>query len=395
MSPNGHSADKGWFSSVKRYERHLSAAAMVVGYVVDSLTFGRIDHRGAHLIFGSYLALAAITIAVSHALQARADRKAERLASKQPTPAPSNSKTENGGPSDNATTPGRIRRYLPAVTQFALGGLWSGFLVFYSRSASLAASWLFLGTLGAFLVGNEIFRRYHERLVFAALLFFFATYSYAVFTVPVVTRTIGKLTFLASGAVAVLVFLLFLRLLSTLGRKRYLQSRWQLFAGVAAITAAMNAFYFTGILPPLPLALTKIGVYHDVKHKSGVYLATAEPQSWRSQYGLEKQVVHLRKGEPLSLYAAVFAPVRLTTRITHVWQLYDAKRKRWVAESDISFPISGGRGGGYRAYTVKAHPQSGDWRVDIVSEDGRLIGRLSFAVTEVETPPATSTVTLN
>ncbi|MBV9331379.1 MAG: DUF2914 domain-containing protein [Alphaproteobacteria bacterium] len=391
MSPNGHSADKGWISTFKHYERHLSAAAMVVGYIVDNFAFGRIDHRGAHLIFGSYLAAAAITIAMSHMLQERADRKAERQANKEP---PGVGKTPNGD-AGTAIPPGRIRRYLPAATQFALGGLWSGFLVFYSRSASLAASWLFLCTLGAFLVGNEIFRRYHERLVFAALLFFFATYSYAIFTVPLVTKTIGKLTFLASGAVAIFIFLLFLSVLSIIGRKRYLQSRWQLLAGAAAITAAMNAFYFMGILPPLPLALTRIGIYHEVKHKGDVYIAKGEPQSWLAQYGLEKPVVHLRTGEPLSLYAAVFAPVRLSTRIQHLWQIYDPKRKRWIIQSGVSFPISGGRGGGYRAYTVKTHPAPGEWRVDVLSEDGRLIGRLNFILVQTATPAAVSTVTLN
>src|SRR5215472_4928193 len=218
-----------WVNPILRYERHLSALAMVAGFGVDSVTFGRIDRPGAHLIFGSYLMLAGVTIAAAHALQTRADLRRAAL-----TPAAARvAKDGTAAGAVAAETPDaavklqlpekveRWRKYLPAATQFALGGLWSGFLVFYSRSASLTASWLFLGTLIAFLFGNELFRKYHSRLVLATLLLFFATYSYAVFTVPVVTRTIGKLTFLASGAVAILVFLLFVRLLSVLGRKRF------------------------------------------------------------------------------------------------------------------------------------------------------------------------------
>src|SRR5215472_7323470 len=64
-----------WVSPILRYERHLSALAMVAGFGVDSITFGRIDRPGAHLIFGSYLAVAGITIAAAHALQTRADER--------------------------------------------------------------------------------------------------------------------------------------------------------------------------------------------------------------------------------------------------------------------------------------------------------------------------------
>src|SRR5215469_9712961 len=77
MSAIGAAKDTfaGLFAPVMRYERHLSALAMVAGFGVDNATFGRIDRPGAHLIFGSYLALAAITIATSHRLQTRADAK--------------------------------------------------------------------------------------------------------------------------------------------------------------------------------------------------------------------------------------------------------------------------------------------------------------------------------
>jgi len=389
MSSIGFAKDTitSWVTPILRYERHLSALAMVAGFGVDSVTFGRIDRHGAHLIFGSYLALAAITIAAAHALQTRAD---QRAAATGAVDVDNEEAAETAGAASPATSNERWRKYLPAATQFALGGLWSGFLVFYSRSASLTASWLFVGTLIAFLVGNEIFRKYHSRLVFATLLLFFATYSYAVFTVPVVTHHIGKLTFLASGAIAIFAFLLFLRLLVALGRKRFAPARWQLLGGTAVIAIGMNLFYFTGILPPLPLALTKIGIFHSVKHTGTTYQATTEAQPWYAVYGLiGRPVVHVASGEPISLYAAVFAPIRLATRITHRWERYDDESGHWRTQSVVSFPISGGRDGGYRAYTIKSNPRPGDWRVDIETEDKRLVGRLRFTVAESPTPVTT------
>jgi len=350
------------------------------------------------LIFAAYLLVAATTIVIAHGLQTRADRKASRQkvsAKSGGTAQPAPITATDQLPDDAAPPPiARWRTWLPAMTQFALGGLWSGFLVFYSRSASLTASWLFLAVLIAFLVGNEAFRRYHSRLVFACLLFFFAAYSYAVFLLPVVTRTIGRLTFIASGGAAIVLFLILLQLLSRVGPERYRQSRLPILGGAIAITLAMNLFYFTGVLPPLPLALLRVGVYHAIKHQGDQYIASSEPEPWYISYTWYAPVLHVPSGQPLSLYSAIFAPIQLTTRISHLWERYDPVRRRWSTQSTVTFSISGGRDGGYRAYTVKSNPRPGNWRVDIESEDGRLIGRIRFDVVSAAEVPDLRTMVL-
>jgi len=190
------------------------------------------------------------------------------------------------------------------------------------------------------------------------------------------------------------LFLLFLRLLKAIGPVRFRQSRPQLLLGAVCIFAAMNAFYFFDILPPLPLALANVGVYHSVKHQGAVYYAIGEPLTWTNSVGLEPAVEHVAPGQPLYLYSAVFAPIKLTTRIAHRWQWYDPKRSRWITQSVVAFPINGGRDGGYRAYSIKTNPKPGDWRVDIRTEDNRLIGRLKFQVAEASGPVATVAKTL-
>ncbi|MGH6878355.1 MAG: DUF2914 domain-containing protein [Rhizomicrobium sp.] len=392
---NIENAARAWAAPFRRYERHVSAAAMVLGFAVDNYTFGRVDHPGPHIVFMGYLALAALSIAVAHALQARRDRAmATPVAESDLRVRAGTDGIETG---NAAAEPGQVSRFrllLPAVTQFALGGLWSGFLVFYWRSAAIAASWPFLLLLLGFLVGNEVFRRYHARLVFAALLFFFALYSYAVFVVPVLTKTIGLTMFLASGVLAIAVFLLFLRLLSALGRVRYRQSRWKLIGGALAITAAMNAFYFTGVLPPLPLALADVGVYQAIRHTGAVYVAQQENESWAARLGLARPIVHVAPGQKLVVFSAVFAPIKMTTRISHRWQRWDAPAKNWRTQALVSFAISGGRAHGYRGYSLKANPRPGDWRVDIDADDGRLIGRLAFTVAAAAAPVETTAKTL-
>jgi hypothetical protein len=46
----------------------------------------------------------------------------------------------------------------------------------------------------------------------------------------------------------------------------------------------------------------------------------------------------------------------------------------------VSYPITGGREGGYRAYSVKSLPAKGKWRVNIQTADDLLIGRVAFTV---------------
>src|SRR5579871_6620794 len=79
-----------WHGPLTRYERHISAAAMVAGFGIDNYTFGRIDRPAANIIFTAYLVLAAATIALLHYLQSRADKKYERAMSEnrgRPAPA--------------------------------------------------------------------------------------------------------------------------------------------------------------------------------------------------------------------------------------------------------------------------------------------------------------------
>src|SRR4029079_5773203 len=202
-------------------------------------------------------------------------------------------------------------------------------------------------------IGNEYMRRYHARLLFSALLFFFAIYSYAILLVPLVIGRIGRVPFLISGVIAVVLFFFFMQALARLGHERYRSARMQVFAGMAAITVLLNIVYFLRVLPPLPLVLTDAGVYHEVKRVGLGYQAAQEdePPEWQALFGTHA-IMHVQKGAKLYLYNAVFAPRGLRTRIAHDWQWLDPQ-KGWVSQQRISVPIEGGREDGYRYFTYK------------------------------------------
>lgn len=351
-------------SWAKAHERHLSALSLAGGFAFDSYAFGRIDRPMTQAVFIIYLLVAGITIAVLHALESRPD---------------------------NLKPSARTRTILVSVAQFALGCLLSGFCVFYIRSASVGASWPFLFFMGAIFIGNEYLRRYHARLVFSALLFFFSLYSYAILLVPVVIARIGTVPFLISGAIAVVVFFFYLQALAALGHDRYRVARMQIAAGMLAITALINAFYFVKIFPPLPLVLSDAGVYHSIQRDGRDFQVTAEdePPRWRALFGTFP-VEHIQAGDKLYLYSAVFAPYRLTTGIVHRWEWRDPKNNNWVPQQTVPFVIRGGREDGFRSYSFKTAPRPGQWRVNIATADGRAIGRVRFSVETQAVPPAVS-----
>src|SRR5262249_44862412 len=155
------------------------------------------------------------------------------------------------------------------------------------------------------LIGNEVFRQYHSRLAFNCTLLFLAMFSYTIFMVPVFTGTMGRPTFMFSGVLAVIGFLLVLFILRTVGRERLLNAWRAIVLGAVGVFASINIFYFTNILPPLPLALSHAGVFHSVVKDGDVYRAVAEPLEGLMWTGLAMggPEMHVQRGGSLALYS--------------------------------------------------------------------------------------------
>ncbi len=347
-----------FFAWVEKYERHLSAAAMVAGFIIDNLAFERPDVPLTQGVLLTYLVVGSTSVAWLHFL-------------------------EHHGRSGKLAK--RMRTILPIATQFMLGGAWSAYLIFYGRSAVIGASWPFLLILAAIFLGNEIFKKYHERLAFTAILLFFALYSYLIFTLPVIEHAISDRIFLESGGIALAIFEVYLLLLRFLGPARFKRSRPAILTGVIAVFGIINFFYFTNILPPLPLALRDIGVFHSVAKADHGYAVVGESAPWYAAFGLPA-TEHIAAGGSLSVYSSVFAPTALTTTVAHRWEYYDPNARAWVTEAVVAYPITGGVNTGYRGYSTKGSVTPGLWRVDVETARGALIGRVNFVVQATGAP---------
>jgi hypothetical protein len=349
--------------SIPQYERFLSAVALGGGFFIDSVTLRRVDLLPETILLYTYLGISALCIFLTHLME------------------------------ENAAAGGVTARFVPWITyilQFTFGGLFSAFLIFYSRSASLAASWPFLALLLFVFLGTEIFKRHHSRLVFQLTIFFFGIFSFCVFSVPIAIGTIGPLVFILSGVVSLVVFSMFVFLLRLTGRMRIRARMGSIVLSTAVVFVTINFLYFSGILPPIPLALKEIGIYHSVTHTDATYLLSRENRTWYQSFS--QPVVHITEGAPLYAFAAVFAPVSLKTEVVHRWQYYDAGSGVWKDSTVVRFPMIGGRDQGFRGFSLKYDATEGLWRVSIETPNGQLIGRTAFSVEKVSVLPQLETI---
>lgn len=350
----------------ERHERSIGLGLMAMGFTIDTLTLKRIDLLFDNLVFVFYLTIAITAIVLTNAHQS--------------------------GVLQNRFVD-RYHVWLSLPMQYAFGGLFSGFVIIYSRSGTMVGSWLFLGLMAGLLVGNEFAKKYYVRLTFHLTIFYTALFSFFIFALPVLTGRMGAGMFLLSAAASLLAIGLLLAGLRRLSPAYVRQAGAKVLAAIGTVVAVYTTLYFTNIIPPVPLALKHIGVYHALIARPD-YAADAEPAPW-FRFDLDTaSVFHRFRGEPVYVFASVFAPTRLRTPVVHRWSRFDERTRRWLVSDQLSYPISGGRDGGYRGYSQKQHVEDGRWRVEVVTSRGQLIGYVTFTVHSVTVPPSVRAVRL-
>ena len=337
------------------YQRYLSPFALVLGFVADNLILlKRVDLLRTHLLLGFYLLLSAGGIILLNA--------AENGKIRQPW----------------------LQNLIPLVpvgVQFAFGGLFSGYLSLYSRSASFVTTWIFVFALGVLLLGNERFFKLYTQYAFQVALYFAVLLGYFAFMIPVVLRMIGPNIFLLSCAVSVGAIVLFLYALAWVTPELSRRELTRTARSIAAILVVFNILYFSNAIPPLPLSLKGAGVYHSVnREEDGTYTLAGESQAWADAILGRNTVFHQQVDDRAYVFSAVFAPTGLSTPVVHQWQYYDALQRAWVTTDTLTFTINGGRDGGYRGYSRKGGLTEGAWRVTVLTDYGQVIGRVGFTV---------------
>lgn len=354
---------------LRKYERHISAIACVVGFTLDSLLLPSIDHVFTRFVSIAYFGIVGALLLFS---QAVLSGKLRIELAKRMVP------------------------LLSVVVQFLFGALLSVVFVYYFRSSAFAVSWPLLILLGLLFAGNEIWKKQLERLEFQLTVLFILFLFFSIFTVPLLFGAIGTGIFVLSVTFSVIVMGVYIMLLTTVAFAELKQRAVRLFLLLSVSALLVVGLYVLDILPPIPLVTRADGVYHALsKDAQGGYLATAEQLSWKERYFPLFYPVeyHRSLDEPVYFYSAVYVPTVLHTPIVHDWQ-YWSKEQGWQSVSRISFSVSGGRAEGYRGYSEKRSVSAGLWRVVVETEDGRTLSRRTFMVVDVASPADTTTVAL-
>ena len=346
-----------------RYERRLSSLGLVGGFLFDIFTLTRVDHTLENIWVGLHIIVAAIGILFLNLYEEG------RL---------------------KAKVPGRAHFWWTFVIQFAFGGLFSVFLVFYSRSASFFASWPFLLVLGLNFLANERLREHYKRTSFQMVMLFLGIFFYDIYIVPIIFRSISPAIFIVSGLASLFLMGLFLLLLASAAPQRLWKEKWILIWSIAGSYLLINLLYFTHVIPPIPLSLKEAGVYHLVsKDAGGGYSVLEEVKDSQPffHYFLRQDTLHLAPGDPAYVYSAVFAPTNFAASIVHRWQYYSETEKKWLTASVVPLRIVGGRDGGFRTFSLKTNLAAGKWRVSVETTTGQVIGRLGFIIEPAAAEP--------
>lgn len=342
-----------------RHLHHFSLLAFVSGFVLDSLMLPPADSVAANVVVSGYLIVVVLLILLQQFLESRISFiEKKRLLY-------------------------FISPLLPGAIQLIFGALFSALLIFYTRSASLAGSWIFLLLFAILALGNECFHRRFARLEFQFAYFFISLYVYAIYALPLLFGTMGMKLFVAAGVVSATLAAAFFAVLEGIVPAAAHHVRRRVLFVTLGILITVNVLYFARIIPPIPLVLVERGVYHlIIRDPDGNYRALEEQRTQGGWKRLWERTETFRRspGSSAYVYSAVYAPTALKTPIVHEWQYRDPASGKWSTKSRIIFPILGGRAGGYRGYSEKSYIDAGQWRVIVKTSEGREIGRIAFVI---------------
>ncbi len=257
---------------------------------------------------------------------------------------------------------------------FFIGGMMSTHVTYYFQSAAGIKAMTFLGSLFMLVLFVERIKRRFPEWYLMWGLYFLCLSSYIVFFVPVITRKMSAESFYASLTAGLAMGTV---LLASGGRGVY--PFWKTWLLLATMSAALAGLYASNFIPPVPLALKQGGIYHRVEREAGQYKLAAEPGSdW-----FRMPTYHYAPGDTVVCFTAIFAPTSMTQSVLHRWERY--VEGEWRIVDQLRYDLVGGRDGGYRGYTAKTGLAEGEWRVDVVTEEGLLIGRIRFDMRPAQT----------
>ena len=343
-----------------KYGRYFPALFFIFGFLFDVFTLSRIDDIFNIIMQIGYLAIIVYFIYLDF-LQLDEDEIQNRLLRK-------------------------IFKLKDEIFHFILGSLLSAFTLFYFKSASLSNAFVFMILMSGLLVLNEFPFFQKKGILVKSISFKLCLISFFLCLTPFLFGQVGTLMFILSIIFSLLMSLGLGKIMVKAGAEMSRVSK-EFYLPHIGVAVLFVLLYLFKVIPPVPLSIQEIGIYHNIEKKQGEYWLYSEQPKWKFWLNGDEEFI-ARRGDKVHVFLRLFAPRGFQDRVYLRWQ-YLSKRDEWITSDRIPLNISGGRDKGYRGRAYKSNYQQGRWRILAETEDRLEIGRIDFDVliSSDEQPP--------
>jgi hypothetical protein len=273
----------------------------------------------------------------------------------------------------------RLWSFESEIIHFFYGGLLSAYVILYFKSTSLSRSIVFLVFVIILMLANEMPQIRRLRSLLRLGLYAFCLISYLNYFFPILIGRMGDWVFSLAWILSVGLIYLLIKKLANLHLEPK-KARVRLGWAPVLVLILVAVFYFNKWIPPVPLSMQYAGIFRNVEPQAGNYRLTYLKPPWTRFWQKSEPLFFAREGDRVYFFTRIFGPSRFEHRVFLRWELKDPRGNRWIGSDRIPLPIKGGREQGYRGYAYKENYQPGEWRVDVETEDGRVLGGVVFRI---------------
>lgn len=277
----------------------------------------------------------------------------------------------------------KVFQFKDEIFHFFLGALLSAFTLFYFKSSSLSASFLFMLGILFLLVINELEFFQKLGILIKSSLLYLCLITYFLYLIPLLIGKVGFFPFLFSLLISLIFLFLYLALLSSKGvSKERLKTR--MLIPSLALVGTFIIFYMAKIIPPIPLSVQHIGIYHNVEKNYPEYKLSYE-KPWWNLWDNGDQNFKAMPGDKVYVFARIFAPGGFDDKV--ILHFKKKTNDGYMTSDKIPLSVTGGRGEGFRGFAFKSNYSPGQWRVQVETGHGLEIGRINFDIEMSEEAP--------
>lgn len=359
-------------SFYERNEKAIDAGVFFGGFFFDIFTLGRIDDTFNILQQLIYITLLGFLIVYEVRIEVLKQKISPRLE--------------------------KVWQYRRIPIHFFLGSLLSVYTLFFFKSGSFITSFLFLLIIASLMVLNELPFIQNLGTFVRVVIHSLCLGSFWAINFPLILGFIGWIPFLLamtlSAAISMAVYKILLRShklpIEATTSKNPIDKLTPLQRSYLLPSIGTYVFFFLfyvfGFVPPVPLSIDYIGIYHKIEKREDKYELYYTRPKWKFWQNGD-QTFYAQPGDKINCFVQIYAPKNFHDQIFLKWY-YDDPKIGWQTWDSIPLTISGGRETGFRGFGTKQNFQPGDWQVRAVTSDQREIGRINFTV-EAEDPTDT------